>query len=249
MARVLLLIPSRTYRTHDFMDAASRLGIEVVVGSEHRPALAGLMEGRHLRLDFHDIQPSTRRIVEFSKAHPITAVVAVDDGGTLLAASAAAALAIPHNGVDAVESARDKARMRERLLAAGLPTPRFMPVVIDEHPEAIAAALRYPCIIKPLSLSGSQGVIRADDATVFPSVFRRVAAIVKSCAPNGGPRSLLVEDFITGDEVAVGALLRRGGVGGLGIFHQAHPLKGPVFRGTILVTPPRVPPTTPAPSL
>ena len=53
MARVLLLIPSRTYRTHDFMAAASRLGIEVVVGSEHRPALAGLMEGRRLRLDFH----------------------------------------------------------------------------------------------------------------------------------------------------------------------------------------------------
>src|SRR2546428_6141589 len=183
------------------MAAASRLGIEVVVGSEHRPALAGLMEGRHLRLDFHDIQPSTRRIVEFSKTHPIAAVVAVDDGGTLLAASAAAALRIPHNTIDAVEAAGDKGRMRERLLAAGLPTPRFMTVGIDEDPETIAAAVGYPCIIKPLDLSGSQGVIRADDATAFPSVFRRVAAIAKSCSPNGRPRPLLVEDFITGDEV------------------------------------------------
>ena len=243
---MLLLIPSRTYRTHDFMAAASRLGIEVVVGSEHRPALAGLMEGRHLRLDFHDIQPSTRRIVEFSKTHPITAVVAVDDGGTLLAATAAAALALPHNAVDAVEAARDKARMRERLLAAGLPTPRFMTVGIDEHPEAIAATLRYPCIIKPLDLSGSQGVIRADDATVFPSVFRRVAAIVKSCAPNGGPRSLLVEDFITGDEVAVEALLRRGGLEVLAIFDKPDQLNGPFFEETIYVTPSRLPAATQA---
>src|SRR5881275_146087 len=126
MARVLLLIPSRTYRTHDFMAAASRLGIEVVVGSEHRPALAGLMEGRHLRLDFQDIERSTALIVEFSKTRSLDSVVAVDDSGTLLAASAAAALGIAHNPLDAVEAARDKARMRERFLAAGLPTPRFM---------------------------------------------------------------------------------------------------------------------------
>src|SRR2546430_17199764 len=110
------------------MAAASRLGIEVVVGSEHRPALAGLMEGRHLRLDFHDIQPSTRRIVEFSKAHPITAVVAVDDGGALLAASAAGPLALPPNALDAGEAAPDKARMRERLLAARVAGPPLIDV-------------------------------------------------------------------------------------------------------------------------
>src|SRR5438046_6530238 len=106
MARVLLLIPSRTYRTHDFMAAASRLGIEVVVGSEHRPALAGLMEGRHLRLDFHDIERSTARIADFSKAKPLTAVVAVDDAGTLLAASASAALRTAHHRHDPREAPR-----------------------------------------------------------------------------------------------------------------------------------------------
>src|SRR4029077_7170439 len=119
MARVLLLIPSRTYRTHDFMEAASRLGIEVVVGSEHRSALARLMEDRQLRLDFHDIARSTRTIVVFPGGHPLNAVVAVDDAGTLLAASAAAALGLAHNPVDAVEAAHDKARMRERFQAAG----------------------------------------------------------------------------------------------------------------------------------
>src|ERR1700724_3082037 len=112
MARVLLLIPSRTYRTHDFMEAASRLGIDVVVGSEHRSALAKLMEDRQLRLDFHDVERSTQRIVAFAKGHPLNAVVAVDDAGTLLAAAASKVLGLAHNSVNAVEDARDKARMR-----------------------------------------------------------------------------------------------------------------------------------------
>jgi len=240
MARVLLLIPSRTYRTHDFMAAASRLGIEVVVGSEHRPALAGLMEGRHLRLDFHDIERSTGRIVDFSKAKPLAAVVAVDDAGTLLAASAAAAL----NPLDAVEAARDKARMRERFLAAGLPTPRFTVMSIDADPAPVAPTLRYPSVVKPLDLSGSQGVIRADSATVFPSVFRRVAAIIAGCSPNGGRRSLLVEDFIDGEEVAIEALLRRGELEVLAIFDKPDPLNGPFFEETIYVTPSRLPDAT-----
>ena len=77
MARILLLIPSRTYRTHDFMEAAGRLGVAVVVGSEHRSALAGLMQDRHLRLDFQEVERSTARIVDYSRQHPLTAVVAV----------------------------------------------------------------------------------------------------------------------------------------------------------------------------
>src|SRR5439155_3193658 len=184
------------------------------------------------------------RIVDFSKAKPLAAVVAVDDAGTLLAASAAAALGIAHNPLDAVEAARDKARMRERFLAAGLPTPRFTVMSIDADPAPVAPTLRYPSVVKPLDLSGSQGVIRADSATVFPSVFRRVAAIIAGCSPNGGRRSLLVEDFIDGEEVAIEALLRRGGVEVVAIFDKPDPLNGPFFEETIYVTPSRLPDAT-----
>jgi biotin carboxylase len=240
MARILLLIPSRTYRTHDFMDAAARLGIEVVVGSEHRPALAGLMQDRHLRLDFHDVERSTARIVEFAGRHPLSAVVAVDDSGTVLAASAADALGLPHNPVEAVQAARDKARMRERFAAAGLNTPRFAIIDIHEDPATVAGSLRYPSIVKPLDLSGSQGVIKAEDAASFPAVFRRVAAIVAACQPNGDRPKLLVEDFIPGDEVAVEALLRDGALEVLAIFDKPDPLNGPYFEETIYVTPSRL---------
>jgi biotin carboxylase len=240
MARVLLLIPSRTYRTHDFVAAASRLGVEVVVGSEHRPALASLMEGRHLRLDFRDVEASTERIVAFAQSRPLAAIVALDDAGTLLAAAAARALALPHNSVEAVEATRDKARMRKQFEEAGLLTPRFTTAHIDEDPQAIASRVRYPCVVKPLDLSGSQGVIKVDHVGAFPSVFARVAAIVAACRHNGMRPSVLVEDFIPGEEVAVEALLRGGALEVLAIFDKPDPLNGPFFEETIYVTPSRL---------
>jgi biotin carboxylase len=240
MARVLLLIPSRTYRTHDFMTAASRLGVEVAVGSEHRPALASLMEGRQLRLDFQDVAASTERIVAFAQSHPLAAVVALDDAGTLLAAAAAQALGLPHNPVAAVEATRDKARMREQFEAAGLLTPHFTTADIDENPQAIASRVRYPCVLKPLDLSGSQGVIKVDHVGAFPSAFARVAAIVAACRHNGTRPAVLVEDFIPGEEVAVEALLRGGVLEVLAIFDKPDPLNGPFFEETIYVTPSRL---------
>jgi biotin carboxylase len=240
MARILLLIPSRTYRTHDFMDAAGRLGVAVVVGSEHRSALAGLMQDRHLRLDFHDVERSTARIVEYARQHRLSAVVAVDDSGTLLAASAAEALGLPHNPVDAVSAARDKALMRGRLQAAGLATPGFITVGIDEDPATVTGSLRFPSVVKPLDLSGSQGVIKVDDAGSFPAVFKRVGAIVAACRPNGSRAAVLVEDFIPGDEFAVEALLRHGQLEVLAIFDKPDPLNGPFFEETIYVTPSRL---------
>lgn len=238
---MLLLIPSRTYRTHDFMSAASRLGVEVVVASEHQPALAGLMQGRHLRLNFQDVERSTARIVEFSGQHPLAAVVAVDDSGTLLAAVASQALGLPHNPVGAVEAARDKALMRERFHAAGLPSPSFHRYDIDADGQAIAATIRYPCVVKPLDLSGSQGVVRADDAASFPGIFQRVAGIVAACRHNGSRPAVLVEDFIAGEEIAVEALLRHGDLEVLAIFDKPDPLHGPFFEETIYITPSRLP--------
>jgi biotin carboxylase len=239
MARVLLLIPSRTYRTHDFMAAANRLGIEVVVGSEHRPALAALMEGRHLRLELADVSGSTERIVAFARDRPLDGVVAVDDAGTLVAAAASQALSLPHNSLESVRNTRDKARMRERFRLAGLPTPRFLTASIDDDPAELAGTIRYPSVVKPLDLSASQGVIKVESASILPEVFRRVARIVASCRRDGASGRLLIEGFIPGEEVAVEALLRRGQLEVLAIFDKPDPLDGPYFEETIYVTPSR----------
>src|SRR5256885_10684840 len=152
------------------------------------------MEGRHLRLDFENIGSSTERIVAFAQTRPLSAIIAVDDAGTLLAATAARALGLPHNPVDAVEAARDKKRMRERFARAGLLTPRFTTAAIDADAQPISASVGYPCVVKPIDLSASQGVVKVDDAASFPSVFARVAAIVAACRPNGATSSLPIDD-------------------------------------------------------
>ena len=118
MARVLLLLPTRTYRAHDFMEAARRLGLEVTVGSERRQAFASLFPGGHLQLDFHRPRQAMRAIAAFARSYPLDAVVAVDDDGTLLAAAAARALGLPNNPVTAVAATRNKHRLRRKVAAA-----------------------------------------------------------------------------------------------------------------------------------
>jgi biotin carboxylase len=244
MARVLLLVPTRTYRTADFMTAARALGIEVVIGSEQRSALAGLMRDRMLGVSFEQVDRAVAAIVRFAAGRPPDAIVAVDDTGTVVAAAASAALGLAGNSVEAVRASRDKGRARERFAAAGLLTPRFQIFGSDTDPSLVAAAVHYPCVVKPVDLSGSRGVIRADDADSCAAAFTRVAALVRSpdvCRPGSAPQSILVEDFIPGAEFALEGLLRGGVLETLAIFDKPDPLDGPFFEETIYVTPSRQP--------
>ena len=180
MARVLLLLPTRTYRARDFMEAAYRLGVEVVVGSERQQAFAPLFPGGHLRLDFLRPRQAVRAIAAFSRSYPLDAVVAVDDDGTLLAAAAAKALGLPHNPVAAVAATRNKHRLRRKVAAAGLLSPRFECLSVEDDPVRLAPRMPFPCVLKPLHLAASRGVMRADDAKQFVVAFERLAAILRA---------------------------------------------------------------------
>ena len=248
MTRILLLVPSRTYRTADFVAAAGALDVEVVVGLEERPALAAVMGERWLALSFTDVASGSQAIVDYAHEHALDAVIPIDDGSTLVAAAAAAALGLPHNRLAAVAASRDKARTRELLAAAELNTPRFRTWPADVDPEEVPSAT-FPVVVKPLDLAGSRGVIRADDPDELAAAFARVAAIVRSpdvCPPGEAPQRILVEDFIPGVEVALEGLLRAGRLEVLAIFDKPDPLDGPYFEETIYVTPSRLPAETQA---
>jgi biotin carboxylase len=243
MTRILLLVPSRTYRATEFLDAARSLAVEVVVGTQDPSPVAEAAAGGTVALDLADVDAGRRAIVELDRTRPLDAIVPVDDGSTLVAAAAAAALGLAHNGLDAVEASRDKARTRELLATAGLATPRFRTWAADTDPEEVPTAT-FPVVVKPVDLSGSRGVIRADDPAGLAAAFTRVAAIVRSpdvCRPGDQPQRILVEDFIPGVEVAVEGLLRGGSLEVLAIFDKPDPLDGPFFAETIYVTPSRLP--------
>ena len=245
MARVLLLLPTRTYRARDFMEAAYRLGVEVVVGSERQQAFAPLFPGGHLRLDFLRPRQAVRAIAAFSRSYPLDAVVAVDDESTLLAATAAKALGLPHNPVAAVAATRNKHRLRRKVAAAGLLSPRFERLSVEDDPVRSAPRMPFPCVLKPLHLAASRGVMRADDAEQFVVAFERLVAILRTSdvVQRSGrlARHLLVEAFIPGAEVALEGLLVGGELIALAVFDKPDPLDGPFFEETLYVTPSRLP--------
>ena len=244
MPRILLLLPTRTYRTEDFLAAALGLGVEVVVASERANALAAERPDELLALDFLDPAAAAREAAAFARAHPLDAVVPVDDDTTVVAAAISAALGQPHNSVASAAAARDKHLMRALLARAGVPVPHYTLCSLDEDPGAVAARVGYPCVVKPLFLSASRGVIRADEPDGFVAAVRRLAAILEipDVAERGGEaaRQYLVEAFVPGEEVALEGLLLKGELQVLALFDKPDPLEGPFFEETIYVTPSRL---------
>jgi biotin carboxylase len=232
-----LLLPTATYRASDFVVAAARLGVDVVVGSEHRQALSDSMGDRAVVVPLTDFDAAVSAIVALHRRSPLDAVLAVDDQGVVIASAAAMCLGFRHNPPDAVAATRDKAIMRERLGTASLPQPAYRIVSPGANVASAAVEIGFPCVVKPASRSGSQGVIRVDDAIQAEAAGGRIGAITANC-----PEPLLVESFVPGDEVAVEGLLTGGRLVVLAVFDKPDPLDGPFFEETIYVTPSRQPP-------
>lgn len=236
MARVALLLPTSTYRAHDFVAAARSLGIEIVVASERRQAMSD--EGHFVLVDFDRPDESAAAIAGLG---PLDAVVAVDDAGVETAAVAARLLGLAHNPPEAVRATRHKARMRRRLADAGVPQPDFEEVGAGEDLAAAAGRLGYPVVVKAVSLAAGRGVLRADDPTGAQDAGRRIRRLLVAAGrPEGEP--LLVERFVAGPELALEGLLRGGELTVLAIFDKPEPMDGPTFEETMLVTPSRLPP-------
>lgn len=246
MARVLLLLPTTTYRTKAFLDAALKLDVDVVVASEQPSTLANKNPEGLLTLDFSQPDNAARQVKEFASNYPIDAVIPVDEDTAVVAASAAQSLNLKHNSVEAAITAKNKHRMREVLDRSGVQVPRFWHLSLDEDAREVAARVNYPCVIKPVFLSTSRGVMRADNEEEFASVVARLHRIVSDpkIARRGGPlaREALVEEFVSGVEVAVEGLITDGEFRMLAIFDKPDPLDGPYFEETIYVTPSRLAP-------
>ena len=237
--RVLLLMSPATYRAGAFLSAARSLHLEVVVGIDLPETLADYWHVP-LGVDFNDIATSVKTIVDFAQAHPIHAVLSVDDGASELAAHASAALGLAHNSPQAAEAARDKLLMRRLMSAGGAPCPIFRPFLLGDDPALIATQVTYPCVLKPLRLSGSRGVIRADNPSEFMAAFQRLKRLLLSEGYAEQETSFLVEDFIPGFEVALEGILTHGQLKVLTLFDKPDPLDGPFFEETIYVTPSRL---------
>ena len=244
MPRVLLLLPTTTWRAEALLSACGRLGVDATVGTDRPLVWADRTPDRVIALDFAQPAAAAETVAEFARARPLAAVVGADDETTMLAATIASRIGLPHEPIEALAAARDKLRQREVLARAGLPVPCFTLCRLDEDPATVARRVAFPCVIKPRRLAASRGVMRVDDAASLAAAMRRLAALLAS--PDVGAcgewaETAIVESFVPGREVALEGLLEDGRLRVLALFDKPDPLEGPFFEETLYVTPSRLP--------
>jgi biotin carboxylase len=237
-----VLLPQSSYRADDLLAAARKLGVEVFAASDRCHVLAEQWTEGSLPLDFTDPERAARELADAVRSREPRAVLGTDDQTAVIAARAARLLGLPHDPPEAVEAARNKRLSRERLREAGIPVPRFQVVELG---GAIPDEVTFPCVVKPLVLSASRGVIRADDPAELRAAVERVGRLLRS--PQVAVRRdaelsrVLIEEFLPGPEVALEGLLTRGELTVLALFDKPDPLDGPYFEETLYVTPSRHP--------
>ena len=243
--RVLLLATTTGYQTRAFGEAAERLGIELVLATDRCHMLEDPWRDNAIPIRFYDEQGSAAAVIEAVCARPIDGILVVGDRPTVIAARVAEALGLPGHPPDAAGIARNKLLTRNRLRETGLPVPSFFAVPVRANPEEIASLASYPSVVKPISLSGSRGVIRADDRASFVAAFERLRSILAlpdiRAERNVAHETVLVEDFLEGREYALEGLLHHGSLEVLAIFDKPDPLDGPYFEETLYVTPSSAP--------
>lgn len=246
MSRVLLLSHTTGYQLRAFNDAAEALGIELVFATDRCHSLDDPWQDRAVAVRFHDLDASVQAIVDRARQKPVAGVIAVGDRPVILAAHAAAALGIAWHSVAGAIASTDKCRARALMAAAALPSPQFSLLAASASPlAALASPFAYPVVLKPLGLSGSRGVIRADDPRQFDAAVRRIRALLARpqirAARSGREDEILVEEYIPGREYALEGVLTNGALRVLAIFDKPDPLEGPFFEETLYVTPSRLP--------
>ncbi len=177
----MLLTTVRSYRLEAFRAAAERLGVAVVTGLDLPPELADSWPGA-LPLPFAAPVAAAERIAAYAAEQPLSAVLSVDDSGSLIAAAASDALGLAHNDPAAAAAARDKYLMRCLLRDGGAAVPWFCRFTTADDPAAVAAQVPYPCVVKPLNLNGSRGVMRADSPEELVAAIARLTRLI---APRG----------------------------------------------------------------
>jgi len=247
---VLVLAATTGYQTRAFGEAAERLGVELVFATDRCHMIDDPWRDGAIAIRFYDEDASTHAIVEAAHQRPIDGLLVVGDRPTVIAARVAETLGFPGHPPQAAAAARHKRLTRERLRAAGLPTPWFIATSVDPETSEISplnseiSEVPFPCVIKPVALSGSRGVIRADDRVSLAHAFTRLRALLESpdvrAERNDAHREMLIEGFIPGHEYAVEGVLDRGRLHVLAIFDKPDPLDGPFFEETIYVTPPSI---------
>src|ERR1700692_4455724 len=239
--RLLLFTNKLGYQTRSFEEAAQKHATEIIYVTDRCHQLEDPWGDRAIAVHFESGHTAAANVVEALNGKSVDGILALGDSPSVAAAYAARELGISYNHPAAVEACRSKLRMREVFRETGLQTPWFRVINLDPLPEPALLGISYPCVLKPLSLSASRGVIRANNRDKFISAAQRIRKLLESpeirATRDAHLDQILVEGYIPGREVAVEGLLTDGVLKVLAIFDKPDQLEGPYFEETIYVTP------------
>jgi len=243
--RLLLFATKLGYQTRSFNAAAEKLGVELAFVTDRCGSMDDPWNDHALSAHFESPETAARAVLEAQRGIRVDGVLALGDRPGPTAAYVARGLGLLHNHPASVQACRNKLRSREVFREAGIPVPWFRGVSLNAMPEPALLGINYPCVLKPLSLSASQGVVRANNREEFVAGAARMKKLLDSpeirATREPNLDQMLVEGYLPGREVAVEALLTEGTLRILAIFDKPDPLEGPYFEETIYVTPSRLP--------
>jgi hypothetical protein len=239
--RLLLFTAKLGYQTRSFEEAARKLDVQLIYVSDRCHQLEDPWGDRAIAVHFEVPEVAAYTVIEALNGQDAAGILALGDRPVVAASYAARGLGLIGNHPAAVDACRNKLRMREVFRDAGLQVPWFRTIPLHPAPEPALIGISYPCVLKPLSLSASQGVVRANNRDEFRAAAERIGRLLNSpeirATREPNPDHLLVEGYIPGKEVAVEGLLTDGVLRVLAIFDKPDPLEGPYFEETIYVTP------------
>jgi biotin carboxylase len=245
VTRVLIIATTTGYQIRSFGEAAGKLGVRLVFASDRCDQLEDPWWDQAIPIRFHDERASVRSILDAMGSTAPDGVIVVGDRPVTIAARVNDAFGLRGNPTAAAMASRNKLESRRMLERAGLPVPAFRAVSVTQNPAHISLNLTYPVVLKPLAMSGSRGVIRADNTCEFVSAFNRIRALLEQpdvrAERESAHDTLLIESFIPGREYAVEGVLTDGRLQLFAIFDKPDPLDGPFFEETIYVAPSREP--------
>ena len=243
-ARVLLVAATTGYQIRSFNEAADRGGAELVLATDRCHRLDDPWRDGAVPIRFHDEDGAVQAIADAAAGAPFEAVLAVGDRPAVIGALAASALGLRGNPPAAVRVAGHKVKTRMRMRSAGLPTPWFRSIPLDADNDVLLRRVAYPCVVKPLGLAASRGVIRADTPTELVAAVERLRRLLAApeiqALRDPASDSFAVEEYVAGREVAVEGVLTDGELRVFTIFDKPDPLEGPFFEESIYVTPDRL---------
>ncbi len=238
MDQLFLLLPSTSYQVSEFISAAAKLDLELIVGTDQSLAINAFGNDNLIQLDFSQPELAASQITKFAGSKSPLSVVGIDETTALVAAYASRQIGLIGNSPEAVRDCHDKFLFRQRLGDSDLLNPQFRLIKFSDVDSSLDL-IQFPCVMKPLGLSASRGVIRANNPNQYFAAARTILEIIQSCQalPHSQANCFICEDFIPGTEVAVEAILSQGQLTPLAIFDKPNPLNGPYFEESIYLTP------------